>query len=159
WEQQKANNWPIELVAPKLNELKAHRERVMGSLAEVRQKRSTVLVDMEKSASVSAALESIRAKLDAGLTQNEKLNLVRLMVPGGVVRTVGSGQNKRAEVSLDIKWVAVLAMNEADAYPQVPEDWKSGSVTVRCSRRAGRLAPTNGSHAENATGRPRHVAR
>ena len=39
----------------------------------------------------------------------------------------------------------------------MPTPWKSGSVTVRCSRRAGRPAPTNGSHALNATGRSAQV--
>lgn len=118
WEEQKVNGWPFDWVAPKLNELNARRERTMASLAKVRRSLSTVLVDMEQSEAVKAAVASIRERLKAGLNQDEKFHVVQLLVAGGRVRTVGSGQRKEAEVTVEIKWGEALT----NAYPQVPND-------------------------------------
>jgi site-specific DNA recombinase len=122
-EQQRTNGWPFTWVTPKLNELNARRERVSTALAKVRRNRSTLLVDMEQSAAVAEALASMRARLEAGLSPEEKLHIVRLMLADGRVRTIGSGQQKRAEVTVQIKWGQTLPADGLSACPQVPNNW------------------------------------
>ena len=47
---------------------------------------------------------------------------------------------------------------KVDTAKPMPTPWKSGSVTVRCSRRPPRRVRAF-TQAENATGRPRQVAK
>jgi site-specific DNA recombinase len=122
WEQQKANSWPIGFVTPKLNDLNARRDRVTTALEDLRRKKSAAIFSMDLSEAVTAALTSIRTKLKTGLTAKEKSAIVRLLVPGGIVTTVGTGQEKRAEVSVDIKWVTAIEGSAPDPCPQVPND-------------------------------------
>jgi site-specific DNA recombinase len=104
WAEQRANNWPIAWVSPRLNELNARRELANARLAAARNARAAVSLTREQSDEVTAALAKIRARLAAGLSAAEKSDVIRLLVPGGVVKTAGAGNRKTAEVTIQLRW-------------------------------------------------------
>jgi hypothetical protein len=104
WEEQKKNGWPLAWVTPRLNELAVRRDKAVNALATVRRTLSATLLDKEESLAVTGALAQIRARLKKGLSQEDKREIVRLMVAGGTVRTTGRGQHKSAEITIDLRW-------------------------------------------------------
>jgi hypothetical protein len=104
WDEQRAHKWPMAWVAPRLDELNDRREKITRELSEIRRARLVVLVDREQSGQVAAALAGIRSRLKKGLSPQEKSEIIRLIVAGGVVRTIGSGKAMSAEVAVQLRW-------------------------------------------------------
>jgi site-specific DNA recombinase len=121
WEEQKANGWPLSWVTPRLNELNAKRERLTAALTDVRRRSASLTVSREQSEAVAAGLATVRARLRAGLSLAEKHAIARLVVAGGVVKTVGEGRAKKAEVTVRIRWGDYLS-NADPVAPSVPDD-------------------------------------
>jgi len=113
WAEQQAHNWPMSWVSPKLDQLNARRQTTSEQLADVRRQRAHVLIDQEETQAITAAIARIRSRLAAGLTNDEKYEIVRLVIAGGTVRPIGHGGHKTAQVTIQLKW------GEA-AFPEVP---------------------------------------
>jgi site-specific DNA recombinase len=117
WAEQKAHNWPLAWVAPKLDDLNANREKLTSVLHDVRRKLAVVAVDRDESSAVMAAVATLRAKLKETISPEEKYRFTRMVVAGGSVATIGDGRSKTAEVTVLLKW------GERLAYPELPKQW------------------------------------
>jgi site-specific DNA recombinase len=131
WDEQRANGWPLAWVTPRLNELHARREQVAAELQAVRQRRGAVLVDRDQAAEVTAALAGIRARLAVGLSAEEKYSIIRRLVAGGVVKTVGTGRQKMAEITLQLRWGEHITAQGAGAASHSPDCPGTGATAEK----------------------------
>lgn len=104
WAEQASNDWPMPFVAPKLNALNKQRLAFTAQLDDISHRRATLLLTRDQSAEVTAAIAGIRARLQAGLTQEEKYHVARLLIAGGRVVTIGTGRSKTAEVTVELRY-------------------------------------------------------
>jgi hypothetical protein len=115
----------MSFVTGRLNEVNARRDAFLARLSEGRRGLASLLMDREESASVAGALARIRARLKEGLSSQEKQDIARLFIADGVVRTLGQGRRKTAEVVVWLKW------GQDVRYGDRPQDQSSGQFPYR----------------------------
>lgn len=118
WKMKDANHLDMSFVAERLKALHSRCESIKKNLVDIRSKRSAIMLNQDQSEKVASALATIRNRLEAGLSQREKFEIVRLVLAGGVIKTIGSSQQKKAEITVQLKWGERLG----DSYPKVPKD-------------------------------------
>jgi prefoldin subunit 5 len=121
WETQEANNWPMEWVAERLNKMQSQRERLQKKLDTIRAAKEELSLRRGNIDQAFAMYAELRAKLDTGLTFEEKLKAVRRVIDSGTVETIGTGRQKTAKITLNFKWDEVFALS-AVASPKVSVD-------------------------------------
>lgn len=104
WAEQRANKWPMEWVAPRLNDLNERRKLIERQVAAIRRERAEKQERQADTTAVVPLVAAVRAKLAAGVTRELKHEIIRLMVAGGVVRTIGTGRQKSAELTIRLRW-------------------------------------------------------
>lgn len=132
--------WPMSWVTDHLNKLNVERRRLADRLELLRQKRAALQIGRDETAAVTAALAAIRAKLKAGLSQEEKYRIVRLLVAGGTVKTLGEARRKVAEIALELKWGESVATTSSSHTPGFPKtaDTEAKRMTINVTLRIGR---------------------
>jgi site-specific DNA recombinase len=86
-----------------LMELGREEEKIQLRLNTVRAQLQQAGQSLDHDATTLTMFRRIQGRLDAGLTLEEKRKIVREVLKGGMVRTVGDGRDKRAEIELE--WV------------------------------------------------------
>jgi hypothetical protein len=125
WAEQTENNLPIAWVAPKLKELNVKRGSLLENLSQIRKQRASLLVGLEESASVTAALAGIRARINKGISREDKYAVVREIVKGGIITTTGEGKQRMAHVKMVLSWGEAITNGMS---PKLPQDWYCGSL-------------------------------
>lgn len=120
WDIQRQHNLPLSWVGETLAALNAERESIIARQKELAQSKAASLVDAEQASSVVGFLAAIRAKLSPDMPASDKHRLIRMLVAGGTINTLGEGRHKRAEVVLQMRWGTF-------ASGKVPKHWSKGS--------------------------------
>lgn len=121
WSEQKAHNWPIAWVSPRLEELNRQREAILKQVAEVRRQRADLTLDREQMERVVSLIASARARMNGGqpISQAERRFIVRTLIPGGVVHTHGTGRTKTATINLNLFLTGERRLDFAS--PEIPK--------------------------------------
>jgi site-specific DNA recombinase len=135
WDEQRANGWPTAWVAPRLNELKARRDGVCAEQAELRRRKATVQLDRDQTEAVVSIVGRIRRRLSENLTAEEKAEIVRAVLAGGVVHTTGMGKGRTAEVTILVRWGDLLAPDQPACCPKLPSEQCHGMVHATYTNR------------------------
>lgn len=104
WAEQQQNDWPMAWVSGRLNALNAQRKALEKDLASVRRARLESERQAGESLAVVPMIAAARAKLAEGITRELQYEIIRLLVPGGVIRTIGTGREKVGELTMQLRW-------------------------------------------------------
>jgi hypothetical protein len=120
WGEKNKNDWPMQWIAPQLNDLSTRRNSVEKELGELAKERARLSLGREQVSTVVASLAKFRANLCSEFSAEEKYEIVKVLVAGGVVDTFGEGRKKRAKVTVEFRWNEFVS-------PMLPKDWSYGS--------------------------------
>lgn len=95
WAMATQQGWELADIAPRLNHLKQRREALETERRRVVQSRAAGHVQRRELEHASKLLQQIQAKLDRGLTPQERYDLVRNFVRKGTVYTIVREPRKR----------------------------------------------------------------
>lgn len=101
-------DWPLSFISPQINHFKAERNRIELELSNLRQKKSRLSQERSSAGEIATLLAEVRGELDAGLPLDARYAVVRLVVAGGTVATIGSGRDKRGQVRIVYRFPAPL---------------------------------------------------
>jgi site-specific DNA recombinase len=111
WAEQKANDWPIPYVAPALNALKEERRVLLAQQKHLHQEEAARLLEKAHASEVPPLVAKYRARLEAGLTFADRLEIVKAFIAGGRVEThvlkgVGRGGGRKlgSSVHIQFRW-------------------------------------------------------
>lgn len=113
WEEQQQNGWPMTWVSSRLNGLNEGRKSLEKELSSVRRCRLKEEEQAGDVASVVPMIAAARAELTSGISRHKQHDIIRKLVPGGVLRTIGQGRKKSGELTMQLRWGELVQVDSA----------------------------------------------
>lgn len=140
WAEQRANGWPISWVTPQLNQLNTERDRLLKQAERIRQEQAAISLGRQDSMSVMSEIARLRSLLDSGLSPEAKHRFIRRVWSSGVIRTIGEGHKKTAEIKFELKWGDLVEESVTRSGTQDRSHVTDSITTVPFTLAFGRIA-------------------